>query len=62
MEFSRQEYWNGLPFLSPKDLPDTEIKPWSPALQADSLPPEPPAKPLLINTKHQICIRHYFKQ
>ena len=37
MEFSRQEYWNGLPFPSPEDLPDPEIKPWSPALQVDSL-------------------------
>ena len=36
MEFSRQEYWSGLPFPSPGDLPDPEIKPWSPALQADS--------------------------
>ena len=32
MEFSRQEYWSGLPFPSPEDLPDPEIKPWSPAL------------------------------
>ena len=38
MEFSRQEYWSGLPFPSPADLPDPGIKPWSPALQADSLP------------------------
>ena len=41
MEFSRQEYWSGLPFPSPKDLPDPGIEPWSPALQADSLPIEP---------------------
>ena len=38
MEFSRQEYWSELPFSSPGDLPDPEIKPLSPALQADSLP------------------------
>ena len=41
MEFSRQEYWSGLPFLSPGDLPDPAIEPTSPlapALQADSLP------------------------
>ena len=39
MGFSRQEYWSGLPFPSPRlDLPDPEIKPVSPALQADSLP------------------------
>ena len=44
MEFSKQEYWSGLPFPSPWDLPDPGIKPGSPALQADSLPTE-----LLIN-------------
>jgi len=38
MEFSRQEYWSGLPFPSPEDLPNPGIKPRSPALQADSLP------------------------
>ena len=37
MEFSRQEYWSGLPFPSPGDLPDLRIEPRSPALQADSL-------------------------
>ena len=42
MELSRQEYWSGLPFPSPGDLPDSGTKPRSPALQADSLPPEPP--------------------
>ena len=43
MEFSRQEYWSGLPFPSPGDLPHPRTEPWSPALQADSLPSEPPA-------------------
>ena len=38
MGFPRQDYWNGLPFPSPRDLPDPGIKPGSPALQADSLP------------------------
>ena len=42
MGFSRQEYWSGLPFPSPGDLPDPGIKSGSPALQADSLPSEPP--------------------
>ena len=42
MEFSRQEYWSGLPFPSPGDLPDPGMKPRSPALQADTLPSEPP--------------------
>ena len=45
MEFSRQEYWSGLLFPSPGELPDPEIKPGSPALQADSLLSEPPGKP-----------------
>ena len=36
MEFSRQEYWGGLPFPSPEDLPNPGFKPRSPALQADS--------------------------
>ena len=37
MEFFRQEYWNGLPFPSPGDLPEPGIEPVSPALQADAL-------------------------
>ena len=45
MGFSRQEYWSGLPFPSPGDLPKPGIKPGSPTLQADSLPAEPPGKP-----------------
>ena len=44
MEFSRQEYWSGLPFPSPGDLCDSRIEPRSPALQADTLPSEPPGK------------------
>ena len=43
--FSRQEYWSGLPFPSPGDLPHSGIKPRSPALQADALTSEPPGKP-----------------
>ena len=45
MEFSRQEYWSGLPFPLPRDLPDPRIEPGSPELQADSLPSESPGKP-----------------
>ena len=45
MGFSRQEYWSGLLFLSPGDLPDPGIKPKSPALRRDSLPSEPPGEP-----------------
>ena len=44
MGFSRQEYWSGLPFPSPGDLPNPGIEPGSPALQADSLPSEPQGK------------------
>ena len=46
MDFSRQEYWSGLPTPSPGDLPDPGINLGSPALQADSLPYESPGKPL----------------
>ena len=42
MGFPRQEYWSGLPFPSPGDLPDPGIKPRSPALQVDAFTPEPP--------------------
>ena len=45
MGFSRQEYWSGLPFPSPVDLPDPGIEPVSPALEADALTFEPPGKP-----------------
>ena len=46
MEFSRQEYWSGLPFPSPGDLPNPGIEFGSPELQADTLPSEPPGKPI----------------
>ena len=45
--FSRQEYWSGLPFPSPGDLPDPGIELKSPALQADALPSEPPEQPMI---------------
>ena len=45
MGFSRQEYWSGLPFPSPGDLPDPGIESRSPTLQADALTSEPPGKP-----------------
>ena len=44
MEFSRHEYWSGLPIPSPGDLRNSGIEPWSPALQADSLPFQSPGK------------------
>ena len=45
MRFSRQEYWRGLSFPPPGDLPNPEIEPMSPTLQVDSLPSESPGKP-----------------
>ena len=42
MGFSRQEYWSGLPFPSPGDLPNPGMEPGSPALEADALTSEPP--------------------
>ena len=50
--FSRQEYWSGLPFPSLGDLPDPEIEPGSPLLQADTLPTELRGKP----TEMSLCI------
>ena len=47
MGFSRQEYWSGLPFPSPRGLPDPGIEPGSPAFQADTLTSKPPRKPML---------------
>ena len=52
MEFSRQGYWSGLPFLSPEDLPDPGIEPGSPALQADALPSYPTAQ--ILATYHSV--------
>ena len=47
MGFSRQEYWSGLPFPSPGDLPDPGMEPRASALQADALPSEPLGKPTI---------------
>ena len=44
MGFSRQDYWSGLPFPSPGDLPNPGIEPGSPALEAGTLTSEPPGK------------------
>ena len=52
MGFSGQEYWSGLPFPSPRDLPNPQIEPRSPALQADSLPAEPPVQ---FSSVAQLC-------
>ena len=48
MRFPRQEYWGGLPFLSPEDLPDPGIKPASPALAGGFFTIEPPGKPKMV--------------
>ena len=60
MGFSRQEYWSGLPFPSPGDLPDPEIEPGSPALQADALPSEPPAFRIKVDTVNTQKVGYYF--
>ena len=73
MGFSRQEYWSGLPFPSPGDLPDLGIEAWSPALQEESLPSEPLGKPkreyiyvyyvyLLVYIKGNIYINKYIER
>ena len=55
MEFSRQEYWSGLPFPSPGDLPHPGIKLRFPSLQADSWPSEPLAQtPYILHTDNPI--------
>ena len=63
MEFSRQKYWNGWPFPSPRGLPHPGIEPGSPALQADSLLSEPPGKPSVSNRGNIklffLCQRHW---
>ena len=47
MGFSRQEYWSGLPFPSPGDLPDPGIEPGSPTFQENALTSEPPGHSFL---------------
>ena len=54
MGFSRQGYWSGLPFPSPGDLPNPGIEPRSPALQAESLPYEPPG--MFVFTKNSYML------
>ena len=74
MEFSRQEYWSRKPFPSPGDLSNPRIKPRSPALQAYSLPSEPPGKSkedwgcyqndmhLIVQIQHLGFVRPTFKE
>ena len=58
MGVSRQEYWSGLPFPSPGDLPNPGLEPRSPALRADTLPSEPPGKPQ--STEGRIYYYYYY--
>ena len=57
MGFPRQEYWSGLPFPSPGDLPDPGIKPKSPALAGRFFTTEPPGKPRKCNNVWQIILK-----
>ena len=59
MGFSRQECWSGLSFPSPGYLPDPGIEPGPPALQADSLPSEPPGKPSAKTLHLNNCLGHF---
>ena len=61
MGFSKQEYWCGLPFPTSGDLPDTEVEPRSPALQADSLLSELPGK-VFLHSKVLCCFLIYLYQ
>ena len=62
MGFSRQEYWSGLPFLSPGDLPDPGMELRSPAFQADALASEPPGKPIPVPLLHGESMGKQWKQ
>ena len=60
MGFPSQEYWSGLPFPSPGDLPDPGIEPGPPALEADTLTSEPPGiiQPIMTLTNLQLQAEH----
>ena len=62
MGFSRQEYWNGLPFPSPGNLPNPGIEPRSPTLQADALTSELPGKPCAYGIAILIWLNHIQNQ
>ena len=59
MGFPRQQYWNGLPFPSPEDLPNPGIKPRSPALQADSLPNMMQIQAILNKHEETLAFQHF---
>ena len=54
MEFPRQDYWGGLPFPSPWDLPDPGIEPMSPALAGRFFTTEPPGKPMVLCSNNTV--------
>ena len=58
MELSRQEYWNGEPLPSPGNLPKPGIEPWSPSLQVDSLPSEPPGNLKFMSIESVMLYNH----
>ena len=62
MEFSRQEYWSGLPFPPSGNLPDPRIEPASPALAGGFFTIEPPGKTLQIHRRAMIITYHYTKE
>ena len=62
MGFSRQEYWSGLPFPSPGDLPDPGIEAGSPASQADALPSKPPAAAAAKSLQSCLTVRPHRRQ
>ena len=64
MGFSSQEYWSGLPFPSPEDLPNPGIEPRSPTLWTDALTSEPPGKPWIVsfgNKRVFVCFVFVFR-
>ena len=58
--FPRQEYWSGYPCPPPRDLPNPGTEPGSPALQADSLPSEPPGNPSVVYKTEGKSIQNCF--
>ena len=61
IEFSRQDYWSGLPFPSPGESSQPRDRTWSPTLEADILPSEPPGKPLYMFKTLDIYYNANFK-
>ena len=62
MGVSRQEYWSGLPFPSPGDLPNPGIKAGSPGLQTDALLSKPPRKPGILIRNVELVLKGDLKE